>query len=409
MSAARPGAGEPLRIGLLTHSVNPRGGVVHTLEVADALVARGHEVTVFAPATQGQRLFRGTRAKVELARVAPGGGELVDQVGARMQAMATHLRQGVDLSGFDLLHSQDSITANALAQLREEGRIQGFVRTVHHLDDFGHPQLAAWQKRGVQAASQLLCVSPLWQTILRDAWGLSAEIVPNGVDTLRYQAQPDKDDTARLKALGVKPEGVLWLAVGGVEERKNSVRLLQAFAQARHQAPGAQLVIAGGASLLDHDDTQRAFRAEMHRHGLNNDAASQDVVVTGPVADAVLPALYRRATALVMPSLREGFGLAALEAMACGTPAIVSRIAPFTDHFAPHEVLWADPQNTADLALALLHSLEPARTDPLRATAPGVCRRFTWDRSAALHEAIYRAVLSLSILLDAPRAPACHA
>ena len=47
-----------LRIALLTHSVNPRGGVVHTLELASALTAQGHEVTVFAPATNGEVLFR---------------------------------------------------------------------------------------------------------------------------------------------------------------------------------------------------------------------------------------------------------------------------------------------------------------------------------------------------------------
>ena len=128
------------------------------------------------------------------------------------------------------------------------------------------------------------------------------------------------------------------------------------------------------------------------------------MLVTGPLPDAVLPPLYRRATALAMPSLREGFGLAALEALACGTPAIVSRRAPFVDHFAPHEVLWADPLDTADLARALQRSLVPGHTAPVLAAAAGVCRRFSWDHSAALHEAVYRAVLSLSILQDAPHA-----
>jgi predicted peroxiredoxin len=47
-----------LRIALLTHSVNPRGGVVHTLELATALTALGHDVTVFAPAVPGETLFR---------------------------------------------------------------------------------------------------------------------------------------------------------------------------------------------------------------------------------------------------------------------------------------------------------------------------------------------------------------
>lgn len=409
-----PSRGRPLRIGLLTHSVNPRGSVVHTLALADALSARGHQVTVFAPARGGERLFRATRAQVSLAAlglsapVTPGhatGDPLVDSVAARIDAVAKHLRGHPGLTDFDLLHSQDSITANALATLREEGRIAGFVRTVHHLDEFDQAPLAAWQRRGVLAASQLLCVSPLWQGILRDGWHRNAEVVPNGVDTARFSAIAQAGDEALLASLGVQADGPVWLAVGGVEARKNSLRLLDAFALARAQAPDAQLVIAGGASLLDHDDVQRAFTDALRRHGFNTGPDQREVLVTGPVSDAVLPALYRRATALAMPSLREGFGLAALEALACGTPSIVSRIAPFVDHFAPHEVLWADPLDTQDLAHALLRSLRSDQTAQVLAAAAGVCRRFSWDRSAALHEAVYRAVLSLSILHDAPLAP----
>ena len=411
---ASPSRGRPLRIGLLTHSVNPRGGVVHTLELADALCARGHEVTVFAPARVGERLFRATRAQVSLARLEPGRDPaeetpvvepLVSSVATRIDAMARHLRGHPGLAGFDLLHSQDSITANALATLREEGRIAGFLRTVHHLDEFEQPALAAWQRRGVLAASQLLCVSPLWQQILRDGWSRTAEVVLNGVDTARFNAIAQGGDPALLATLGVQPDGPVWLAVGGLEARKNSLRLLDAFALARTKAPDAQLVIAGGASLLDHDDTQRAFTDAVRRHGFNTVHDRREVLVTGPLPDVALPALYRRATALAMPSLREGFGLAALEALACGTPAIVSRLAPFVDHFAPHEVLWADPLNTADLADALQRSLLPAHTAPVLAAAAAVCQRFSWDHSAALHEAVYRAVLSLSILHDAPRAP----
>ncbi len=420
-----------MKLGLFTHSVNPRGGVVHTLELADALCARGHAVTVFAPASAGQGFFRATQARVELARVDGGGSAelpegaspLVRQVDGRMAAMARHLRQSPGLDDFDLLHSQDSITANALATLRDEGRIPGFLRTVHHLDEFEDPTLAAWQRRGVLAASQLLCVSPLWQQILRDDWGREAEVVPNGVDTYRFTPVPADPaaDAALLRTLGVRPEGPVWLAVGGVEARKNSLRLLQAFSLVRAAAPEArqaQLVIAGGASLLDHDDTHQAFQASLATLGLSGSGDRPEVLITGPVADAALPALYRRATALAMPSLREGFGLAALEALACGTPAIVSRIAPFVDHFAPHEVLWADPLDVHDLARALRRSLLPEHMAPVLAAAPGVCARFGWDRAAALHEAVYRAVRSLSILAEAPCAPhrasmpctpACHA
>ena len=58
-----------MKIALLTHSVNPRGGVVHTLELARALHDAGHHVTVFAPALPGQRLFRAVSHPVDLVPV----------------------------------------------------------------------------------------------------------------------------------------------------------------------------------------------------------------------------------------------------------------------------------------------------------------------------------------------------
>ena len=404
-----------LRIALLMHSLNPRGGVVHTLALADALCERGHAVAVIAPAASGQTLFRETRAELSLAPIhaidtavfsdAQSNGltwsPLAMMVATRIQAVATHLRSLPGLHRFDVLHSQDSITANALALLRAEGRIAGFTRTVHHLDHFDDPLLSAWQARGVRDASQLLCVSPLWQGVLREQWQREAGLVPNGVDTRRFTPidgshQQAAEDAAQLQGLGLDPQerSPLWLSVGGIEERKNPERLLRAFAQVQGGThPDARLVIAGGASLLDHDAYANGFHATLQSLPR---ATQARVHLTGPLPDAALPALYRRATALAMPSLREGFGLVVLEALACGTPAIVSRIRPFIDHLAPHEALWADPLSVADLAQALRHSLQPGVRDPILAAAPGVCARFAWSRSAALHEAHYRLLQPLS-------------
>lgn len=399
----------PLRIGLLMHSLNPRGGVVHALELADALVERGHDVTLLASGQAGQPLFRPTRARLSVAPLpampTTSSHGLVDMVRTRIQAMADHLRSLPDLAAFDVLHSQDSITANALANLVDEGRIPGFVRTVHHLDHFEDPQLMRWQARGVQAASQLCCVSTLWQRELAQTWSRAALLVPNGVNVQRFQAQVDEAqaqrDTALLDQLGVQREGVVWLAVGGVEARKNTTRLLQAFAAVqKEKATGAQLVIAGGASLLDHQAEAAAFKAVLASNGftLGQSGAGQ-VLVTGPLPDDALPALYRRATALAMPSLNEGFGLCVLEALACGTPAIVSKMAPFTEHLAAHEVLWANPTSTDSIARALLQSLDPGLTDPMVQGAHAVCARMDWAQSARRHEAIYRAVCMHPALL----------
>jgi glycosyltransferase-like protein len=391
-----------LNIALLMHSLNPRGGVVHTLELADALCARGHQVTVFAAAKPGEALFRGTHARLSIAPLAPaaplpGTDPLVHSVGSRIAALVAHLREQPELHAFDVMHAQCGITANALAVLHEEGRIPGFVRTVHHIDSFDAPQVARWQARGIRAAARVLCVSTVWQQTLARDWAITADTVPNGVNLARFH-HPDATtlvhDTPWLQRFGLQAPGPVWLSVGGVEARKNTIGLLQGFAQARRQQPDARLVIAGGASLLDHDAYGRRF------HDLRQALGLQDAVqILGALPDEALPALYRRASALAMPSLQEGFGLVALEALACGTPAIVSRRAPFTEHFQPEDVLWCEPEDPASIAQALLSSLghtaeDHARVHTLLARAPAVCSGLSWSRSAARHEAIYLHELS---------------
>ena len=98
-----------------------------------------------------------------------------------------------------------------------------------------------------------------------------------------------------------------------------------------------------------------------------------------------MPALYRSADALLFPSLKEGFGLAVLEAMASGVPAIVSRIAPFTEYLNEGECLWVDPNDPASIALAMSRALEPETRERL------ICRRS--GRRRALSMERYRPTL----------------
>jgi glycosyltransferase-like protein len=324
-----------LKIGLLTHSVNPRGGVIHTLELANALHAAGHEVTVFAPATKGQRMFRPVPFRLQLVQIDVHDRDVPAMVETRINAFERHLTHLLLEEQFDVLHAQDPIGANALANLREQGLIDGFIRTVHHLDRFTDARLHHWQARGMQAASEVLCVSQLWtDSLLRDH-NIYARTVQNGVDLNRYKSEPDSEDALLKTRLGLRGglDAPVILAVGGIEERKNSIRLLQAFSQLRIDFPKAQLVIAGGSSLLNHDRYSAKFFEEMQ--GLNMAIGKPlrtdaDVVVTGPLADIEMPALFRCADVLAMPSLNEGFGLVVLESLACGTPVLVSNIAPST-------------------------------------------------------------------------------
>lgn len=388
-----------LRIALLTHSVNPRGGVVHTLELAQALHAAGQRVTVMAPATPGQAFFRPLPCAVELIAVEPPAKDMAEMVASRIQAIERHVLRLLDEGhAFDVWHAQDAIGANALANLRDRGLIPGFVRTVHHLDQFDDPRLMAWQQRGFMRASQVLCVSALWQGVLRQQHGIEAALVHNGVDTVRYNAQADAtDEGVRQRhglTAGLAQGAPIFLMVGGVEERKNTLRVLQAFVQFRVSQPQAQLVIVGGASLLNHDHYARQFQTILQTSGLSS-GPGRAVCITGAVPDADMPALFRAADALLMPSLREGFGLVVLEALASGTPVVVSRIAPFTEYLANTDCTWADPLNVASIEGAMHQVLQRAQTPAQVSGPPEVCRRFSWPASAQRHTALYRAFHSL--------------
>ncbi|MBB3642144.1 MSMEG_0565 family glycosyltransferase [Variovorax atrisoli] len=382
----------PLRIALLTHSVNPRGGVVHTLELAAALHEAGHAVTVLAPAAPGQRLFRQPPCAVELVPVQTTPRDTVEMVRSRIEAFVQHLRGMLARERFDVLHTHDSIGGNALARLHDAGDIDGFVRTVHHLDSFDVPQLTQWQHTAFARASQVLCVSRLWREHLASEYGIAAHEVPNGVDTARFSPKARSSDAALAQRLGIRRGAPVVLALGGVEERKNTARLLSAFALLRVAHPQAQLVVAGGASLLDHTAYALRFRALMQELGFDDDPA-QPVRLTGPLPDEDIPSLYRLADVVAMPSLREGFGLVVLEALASSVPVVASRIAPFTEYLAEDDVSWADPSDAGAIAAALRHALSTRDAQRIARSASRLSGRFSWQASAERHAALYRAAI----------------
>ena len=153
-----------MQIALLTHSINPRGGVVHVLELGRALQARGHDVTLLAPARPGERFFRATPCRVELAGVPAPAAGLAETVRERIVALREHLGRLLQRGQFDVLHAHDGIGANALADLQELGRIGGYLRTVHHYDRYADPRVQAWEDRSIRAARRVLCVSCLLYT-----------------------------------------------------------------------------------------------------------------------------------------------------------------------------------------------------------------------------------------------------
>ncbi|MCJ8142539.1 MSMEG_0565 family glycosyltransferase [Ancylobacter sp. A5.8] len=372
-----------LRIALLTHSTNPRGGVVHALEFAEALTDLGHEAVVHAPDPKGAGFFRPARCGVMSVEAAPFSGDTTQMVETRIADYVRHFERPGNRR-FDVFHAQDGISGNALATLKNRGLVARFARTVHHIDDFSCARLSALQHRAIVEADAHFTVSRMWQAELGKRYALSPIVVGNGVDVARFSPQRDGSEAPLRTRLGLGP-GPVILSVGGIEARKNTLRLLEAFAQLHAVSPQAQLVIAGGATVLDHGSYRAEFSARLTELGLPGHA----VIETGPLAQDDMPTLYRLADLLAFPSIKEGFGLVVLEAMASGVPVMVSHIAPFTEHLSDDDVVWCDPFHAGSIANAMATALTPALAARLKHRGPLKASRHDWADTARAHVATY--------------------
>lgn len=170
--------------------------------------------------------------------------------------------------------------------------------------------------------------------------------------------------------------------VGGLEERKNFTLVIDAIARCS-ETTCLQLVLAGGS--------------ESDRRRLGEYAAERKVGhrlrFLGRVPDTDLPALYAGALGLVYPSLREGFGLQLVEAMAVGCPVLASSAASLPEVLGDGGVLFT-PFDPAELA-GLLERLEnePGWRDQLREKSRRRCLDFDWRKTALKTIAVYRGLL----------------
>ncbi len=379
MTGQAPRAGLPgaarLQIALLSYSTKPRGGVVHTLALAEALAAAGQDVTVWTLGRGGDRgFFRPVDPRVR-QRVVPFPEIDGEAVGPRILRSIAVLRDAFDGSAYDIVHAQDCISANAAGRC---------VRTVHHLDHFTTPELAACHERAITEPYAHVCVSVAVAAELRAGWGLEATVIPNGVDAARFAAAAGRDRAAVAARRGWRDRlGRYVLAVGGIEPRKGSLELLEAYTLLAADRPDVRLVIAGGETLFDY----REYRARWEQRARELGVTPE---VLGPVPEPDLPSLVAAAGVFAFPSTREGFGLAAMEALAAGVPVVASDLPVL------REVLGGAARFAASapgFATALGDAL--GRPDPARRGAGReVAARYTWPAAAAAHLAFYQSVLA---------------
>ncbi|QXC61043.1 MSMEG_0565 family glycosyltransferase [Aquihabitans sp. G128] len=364
-----------MKVALVTYSTRPRGGVVHTLGLAEALAAQGLDVTVVSLGRHGDgAFFRAVDPQVAVQLV-PFPDVEGEDVGDRIIRSIRALGCGVDWAAFDVVHAQDCISANAAPRC---------IRTVHHLDRFTTPALAACHERAIVEPIAHICVSKAVAAEVRSGWGIDPLVIPNGVAAERFAAAADASPSsvaarARWRA---RIEAPWVLAVGGIEPRKGTLELVEAFAVARSELPSHRLVVAGGETLFDY----RPYRAEVEDRCA---ALGVEPLVLGPVPDADLPALFAASDVLAMPSTKEGFGLAAMEALAAGVPVVLSELPVFAEVFGSTVRYGSSP---ATLAEALVDAVQCPDPDQVQ-RGRHLAARHTWLLAADAHLALYESLV----------------
>ena len=304
----------------------------------------------------------------------------------RLRVMLAHLLhrpQDVLLPGVDLFHGADHLLP-CLDRIPSVFTLYDLtylaVRQAH--TTLNRLYLTLMVPRFLQAARAIIVISESTQRDALNRYPGDANkfhVIYGGVSRKFCPAAPHAVAAVRQR-YGLPEQFIL--AVGTIEPRKNYETLLVAYRALRERGQTVGLVIAGKKGWRS-----EAFFRQLHDLGLED-----QVCLLGYVADVDLPALYTAAEVFAFPSLYEGFGLPALEAMACGTPVIASNTSSLPEIVGDAGLLVA-PHDIAGLTTAIEAGLRDAalRAD-LRARGLTQAGRFTWEATAQATLQVYQAV-----------------
>jgi len=385
---------EGLRLSLDVSAVpsDPVGAGRYTLHLAEAL-ARGGEVSLVLWARRGDgtrwraltgaahRPSVGGRAAVATVRAAAPRARLARL--AWEQVRLPGLVAGADVD----VHHGPHYTMPERARLAT-------VVTVHDLTFFDHPEWHERSKvvvfrrairRAAEEADAVVCVSTKTAERLQELCPARGRVfvIPHGIDHARFRPhEPEAgSDDACLARLGVRPPFVVF--VGTVEPRKGIGDLVAAFDRVAEENDDLTLVVVGGRGWGG-AAVEAPFATARHR---------DRIVRAGYVPDEAVPALLRRAAVAVYPSHEEGFGLPALEALACGT-ALVTTAGTAMAEVSGDAAVLVTAGSVAELADAVAGVVDGGRdVEDRRRLGLERAAGYSWERCAEGHLEAYRFVV----------------
>jgi glycosyltransferase involved in cell wall biosynthesis len=268
------------------------------------------------------------------------------------------------------------------------------VSTMHDVTPFIYPRSLPFSvrlnyKRQLQAtlkeSRRVITVSQILFSALSVYASLDpskVRVIHNGVSE-RFAPQTDE---AVLHAARVRyslPERFAFWA-GDFRPEKNVLFLIQAWERLQKRLSDPPALVLAGAQKIEY----RSLRAEVEKRGLES-----KILFPGFIGDEDLPAVYSAAELFVFPSLAEGFGLPPLEAMACGTPSVVSNSSSLPE-VTGAAALHFDPTSLDGFEDCVVRVLtDPELQSTLRAAGLQQARRFSWKKAAEETLAVYRSAL----------------
>jgi glycosyltransferase involved in cell wall biosynthesis len=263
------------------------------------------------------------------------------------------------------------------------------VITVHDLAFVKYPRFFSWAKRlhktllssrSVQMSDRIIVPSEATRRDLMEIYGTAGnkiEVIPHGIaDIFRPQSRRPESG----KRLFSFEKFILFVST--LEPRKNLRTLLTAFEQLPKEKRDLGLVICGKPGWLYKEDLERIKT-------LSRDGRA---AYLGHVDDEKLVEIYNLAEVLVYPSFYEGFGFPPLEAMACGTPVIASRVSCLPEMLGD-VACWIDPNDASQIKDAILKVIDDnIFKEKLIRQGLEQVRKFTWQAAAKRTLEVYRNV-----------------